>query len=126
LSGYAGVFFWFSSKEDLLAFTVQHLPFLGEEIGCDDPFDGAEKIAGVVDAVKECSLTWDEGRISITNLLTEDSEIRWWGQLKDLFDGNSEFEQELRAWSRSEDEDTSPIKTSEKQQFMQYLESYAG
>lgn len=126
LSGYAGIFFWFSSKEELLEFTVQHLPFLGEEIGCDVPFDGAEKIAGVVDAVKEGSLTWDEGRISITNLLTECSEIRWWGQLKDLFDGDSEFAQELRACSRSDDEDTSPIKASEKGQFMEYLKGYAG
>lgn len=130
LGGYFGVFFWFSSKEDLLYFTGKHLPFMGAEIGCDDPFDGAEKVAAVIEAVKSGSMTWDEGRVGITNLLTKDSEIRWWGQLKDLFHDDSEFAQELRAWSRSSgeeiSEDTSPIPDDGRSQFINILGGYTG
>ena len=66
LSGYCGVFFWFSSKEEMLDFTVRHLPFLGEEIGADDPFEGAKQAETVLHAVKTSALSWDEGRIGIS------------------------------------------------------------
>ena len=84
----------------------------------------------MIEAVKSGSMTWDEGRVGITHLLTKDSEIRWWGQLKDLFHDDSEFARELRAWSRSSgeeiSEDTSPIPDEGRSLFINSLGGYTG
>lgn len=127
IGGGVGGFVWFNSKEELFDFAGRLLTFFAPGPVSLDHDEVARNAAAVVSRVQDGELGMDEGMEALNSVLVRFSQLRWWGQFKDLVSGNRPFEKELRAWSRVSDddeEDTSPIANDELDAFKASLQEW--
>jgi hypothetical protein len=130
IGGGMGGFLWFESREELLDFVGRLLTFSSPGPCSVDHGRVAREAADIVNQVRSGALSMDEGMDHLNKALRRFSQLRWWGQLQDLLDGERHFEKEIRAWARSglagddTEKDTSPIEPSELDHFVISLREY--
>jgi hypothetical protein len=121
----AGGFMWFSSLEEMSAAAVSVLSFVNV---AEDDLEGMEAHRKATAALLPQGLPakLDESLRDAINDAWEalDSgaggQLIWWGNFEDLLSGGGEFECELRANFR-EDEDGSSIQPGEKADFLGFI-----
>ena len=120
-----GGFLWFESREELFDFTARLLTYFEPGPESADEEEVARSAGQVVAQVESGELNMQEGMEALNRVLVRFSQLRWWGQFKELLEDDGPFAKELRAWSRlSEEDDTSPISSEELEGFKKSLSEW--
>lgn len=92
----AGLFTWFTSREELLEALVECEPAVHWELD-EEEFDQARAELEMVrlDLLTRPDLP-DDARERCSEALAGEAEIAWWGRFEELLDGSKPFERELR------------------------------
>lgn len=128
MGGGVGGFVWFATKDEMLAFFREHLPYLDPGIQSrNNVREIADACQAIVDTVQEGTV---ELRIAMTRLnhvargLTV---IQWWGRLEDLHTSDAAFPCDVRTRFRHEilniNDDPSEIVQHEQSRFAEFLSS---
>jgi hypothetical protein len=126
--GGMGTMCWFDSIQDLLEFIANYLIAL-------NPGPISSKHKNVYYSVSEIANRVFRNEIGREEAIKEFNlaashffQIEWWGSREELLSGDSEFACETRSWWRhlTGDKDNSPIRDSEMDAFMKYLEDDYG
>lgn len=125
IGGGEGAFLWFDTQGELLDFTGRLLPFFAPGSGPLGPIEVAQKSASIIEQVQNGELSMDEAMGPLNRALRNFSQIRWWGQLKELLSGDREFENMIRSRFRyglsESDGDTSPIPGNQLNDFIDFI-----
>ena len=95
MGGGVGGFLWFESREELFDFVGRLLAYLSPWAQRLDTEDMARGAAAVVAQVESGELDIQEGMEALNHILSGSTQLRWWGQLKDLLDADDEFAREV-------------------------------
>jgi hypothetical protein len=130
IGGGVGGFLWFDTLAELLDFTGRLLPFFNPGSGPLEPFEVARHASTIIEQVQKGMLSMDEGMAQLNTALKNYSQIRWWGQFKELLHGDRVFEKELRSIFRygasKSSSDSSPVPIDQVDSFINFIEKEWG
>lgn len=126
MGGGVGGFVWFNTKEKLIDFFRDHLPYLDPGIQSrNDVNEIANACQSIVNSVRDGSLELRVGMTRLNHVVRGLTVIQWWGRLQDLKVSDDAFPCEVRSRFRKDvtniDDDSSHITTDEEPAFAQFL-----
>lgn len=126
MGGGVGGFVWFDTKDEMLAFFREHLPYLDPGIQSrNDVYEIAEACQAIVDTVRDGSVELRIGMTRLNHVVRGLTVIQWWGRLEDLHTSDAAFPCEVRSRFRREStnvkDDSSQIVEGEEADFAQFL-----
>lgn len=95
IGGGIGTFSWFNNKTAMLKFLPEVLPYAPRGPGNSDPLLVAEKVQGVLAAIKAGDLDLEKARKKLNSILRSYSQIEWMGTFKDLKNGNGTYPKKI-------------------------------
>lgn len=126
--GGMGAMYWFDSIQDLLQFIANYLVALNPGPLSTDHRSVFDSVSQITNRVFKNELSKEEAIKELNLVARHFFQIRWWGSREDLLSGDSDFACETRSWWRNltGDKDNSPIRDSEMDAFLKYLEKDYG
>jgi hypothetical protein len=126
MGGGVGGFVWFDTKEEMLAFFREHLPYLDPGIQSRNNVNEiADACQAIVDTVREGSVELRVGMTRLNHVVRGLTVIQWWGRLEDLHTRDAAFPCEVRSRFRRENtkvkDDSSQIVEGEEAAFALFL-----
>lgn len=124
--GGAGGFLWFDTREQMLEFIRLYLPFWNGGPVHSNAGSISSRVDTVVRRINGAALG-EAYKSQLNQTLKGYTQIGWWGQFKDLLNGEGAFPGEVRSWFRSNaavKPGTVPISASEKRRFAELLQEY--
>jgi hypothetical protein len=120
--------YWFDTVQDLLQFIANYLVALNPGPQSSDHQDVFDSVSEIANRVFRNELGKDEAIKEFNLAARHFFKIEWWGPREELLSGDSGFACETRSWWRSltGDKDKSPIRDSEMEAFLKYLEEDYG
>jgi hypothetical protein len=96
--GGMGGFLWFTSREEMHEFIVQHLAFWYLNPAAADPDRVSIALAGVLGQFERHDMDADSAREHINHVLTGSAQIVWWGRFQEVTSPESEFARNVIRW----------------------------
>jgi hypothetical protein len=126
MGGGVGGFVWFDTRDEMLAFFHEHLPYLDQGIlSRHDAYEIAEACQAIVDMVRDGSVELRVGMTRLNHVVRGLTVIQWWGQLEDLHTSDAAFPCNVRSRFRKESthdrDESSEITANEETAFAEYL-----
>ena len=125
IGGGVGTFVWFPTRDEMLSFIADTLPYEPGGSGNADWQAVASQTAAVTDQLKSKAMDDQAGVEQLNQILKTFSQIEWMGTKEELLSGNHHYANEVRSafWdSKGEDESPEkPIGKDEEQDFYEFL-----
>lgn len=127
-----GVFLWFETRNDLLAFVAEDLCFAPHGLAGSDPFEITDKVREVIVRVRTDEMDGEEGRIEVNEILRNFSQIEWWGIFADLRSAQhpyaaivvNEFREQQTGEPSAADGDVVEIGDDELEEFREFISNW--
>ncbi len=128
--GGSGGFYWFDNESEMLEL-ARYLCWMFPITEDDhDPILFREN-GKIIDALVAKQFDLEKGKELINDLLEGSLQVSWWGEVKELISGESEFAKEMRSsfWDEqengaSDEENFHPISGDKVQDFLDWLAEY--
>lgn len=130
IGGGAGMFIWFSTKNEMMNFIATTLPYDPPGPAAADWGTVASKTKSIAEAMKDGTLDTNSGLSQLNEALKNFSQFEWMGTPEELFAGEHKYAAKVRAAFRGfcVDEDpqcnSGPILPEEKDAFCDFLDEY--
>lgn len=93
-----GAYFWFDSRDEMLAFITQHhVELYWRDSGEDRKLADQEAVVTHIAALQAGQISPEDARDGINAALERLARLEWWGQFRDLTDGDGDHARETRA-----------------------------
>lgn len=93
--GGVGAFYWFASRDEMLRFIVQVLPFNPPGPDHDNPLAKQHQVSVIADAIRTGAISEAQGLLQLNKALEHYSRIEWWGTLEALTAGQDDFARQV-------------------------------
>jgi hypothetical protein len=129
--GGQGMFGWFETWDELLAFVAEHLAYAcGHDHG--DSVQAEANARATLDELQAGRIDASAARMAVNVALQWFMQVEWWGKAEELLSDPGEFAQRLRAeWREANDEQHGeeedlgrPIDEESAEEFLDSLEGY--
>ncbi|MGS2742581.1 hypothetical protein ACU6TU_03160 [Halomonas sp. LS-001] len=126
MGGGVGAFYWFGSKDEMLRFIVQVLPFNPPGPAHDNPLAKQHQVSVISEAIRMNAISDEQGIIQLNKALKGFSCIEWWGTLEMLTTGQDNFAKRVvSAFEMQEDRPLSlPLRGSQRSAWLAFLSEY--
>jgi hypothetical protein len=128
IGGGVGMFTWFPDRAAMLTFIEETLPYSPPGQASLDPNEIAENAAKVVERIRIGTLSDEDGRLALNKVLETCSQLEWIGTVADLLAGDHPYTVHVRQAFRADDDDDDadggPITEEEKDEFIEFLNTW--
>ncbi|MFO7905716.1 MAG: hypothetical protein R6U98_23870 [Pirellulaceae bacterium] len=123
-----GTFHWFETKTEMLEFVYDYMAWWHPAPSSMTPEEMAEKVQILFADFDASSHDLEQLRSNLNHFMQNMWQIEWWGQFKDLTDGNGGFAARIRSDFREDveglDGGSTAIPEDKLDDFHEYLQSY--
>lgn len=126
IGGGVGAFYWFTSRDELFRFICQVLPFHPDSNPYDNPHLKQRQLGVIVEAIRIGAISEPEGLTQLNKALINVYQIAWWGTLRSLTLGDSDFAKKVvNAFEQQHATTlTPPLNDAQQKAWLAYLSEY--